>query len=314
MRFFAATENDVRWNVSCRCFAVMACLTTLCLTPALSAQEVDPKKQYRTVELRTKDGLKLRAFYFPSDKGKLAKTVLLVHEWRGQASPYRKLVDALQKSGCAVLVPDYRGHGGSRTQTNNKGQNEELDAAQMSKRDIEFIIKSDLEKAKEFLKDENNKENLNLNALIVVGIGEGCVMAAHWAQRDWSFPTVGRLKRGQDVKGLVFISPAKQIKGVPIDPVLSNRSVLLQLPIMIVSGAESANAEDAERIAKRVEAAKKKLQRDTTVKGFEFKRYKTGLSGASLVVDIPAVIPAITKFIETEIKVSERRNPWVARE
>jgi len=150
--------------------------------------------------------------------------------------------------------------------------------------------------------------------LVVVGVGEGCVMAAHWAQRDWSFRTVGRLKRGQDVKGLVFISPAKQVKGVPIDPMLSSRSVLLQLPIMIVSGAESADAEEAERIARQVETAKKKLQRESTAKGFEFKRYKTGLSGASLVTDIPAVIPAITKFIDTEIKVSERRNPWVPRE
>jgi len=291
----------------------MACLMTLCVTSVVSAQEADAKK-YRTVELRTNDGLKLRAFYFPSEKGKQAKTVLLVHEWRGQASPYRKLVDALQKSGCAVLVPDYRGHGGSRTQINSKGQKEDLDAAQMSKRDIESIIKHDMEKAKAFLKDENNKENLNLNALVVVGVGEGCVMAAHWAQRDWSFRTVGRLKRGQDVKGLVFISPAKQVKGVPIDPMLSSRSVLLQLPIMIVSGAESADAEEAERIARQVETAKKKLQRESTAKGFEFKRYKTGLSGASLVTDIPAVIPAITKFIDTEIKVSERRNPWVPRE
>ena len=314
MRLFAATEIDVRWNVGCRCFAVMVCLASLCVTSALPAQQADPEPKYRTVELRTNDGLKLRAFYFPSDKGKQAKTVLLVHEWRGQASPYRKLVEALQKSGCAVLVPDYRGHGGSRKQINNRGQLEEMDAAQMSKSDIEKIIKVDLEKAKAFLKDENNKENLNLNALVVVGIGEGCVMAAHWAARDWSFQTVGRLKRGQDVKGLVFISPAKQVKGVPVDAMLSSRSVLLHLPIMIVSGAESANAEEAERIAKRVEAAKKKLQRESKVKGFEFKRYKTGLNGVSLVTDISAVIPAITKFIETEIKVSDRQNPWLKRE
>jgi len=147
-----------------------------------------------------------------------------------------------------------------------------------------------------------------------VGVGEGCAMAAHWAQRDWSFASVGRIKRGQDVKGLVFISPTRQAKGVPIDSTLANRSILLQLPIMIVSGDDSPNAADAERIAKRVETAKKKLQRGSTATGFEFKRYDTGLSGASLVKDIPAVIPAITKFIETEIKISNGRNPWVKRE
>jgi pimeloyl-ACP methyl ester carboxylesterase len=314
MRFFPATEIEARWSVGCRRLAVVAFLASLFVTPALLAQENDPKLKPRTVELRTKDGLKLRAFYFPSDKGKQAKTVLLVHEWRGQASPYVKLVLALRESGCAVLVPDYRGHGGSREQINSKGKKEEMDAAQMSRGDIENIIRFDLEQAKSFLKVENNEENLNLNALVVVGVGEGCAMAAHWAQRDWSFASVGRIKRGQDVKGLVFISPTRQAKGVPIDSTLANRSILLQLPMMIVSGDDSPNAADAERIAKRVETAKKKLQRGSAATGFEFKRYDTGLSGASLVKDIPAVIPAITKFIETEIKISNGRNPWVNRE
>ncbi len=111
----------------------------------------------------------------------------------------------------------------------------------------------DLEKAKAFLKEENNEENLNLNALVVIGVREGCVMAAHWAQRDWSFPSVGRMKQGQDVKCLVLISPEKQIKGIGIDPTLTNAN-LIQLPMMIVAGESSPEAAEAERVAKRVEA------------------------------------------------------------
>lgn len=313
MRIFAATRNDVCCSLGRRYWALVLFLSVFVFAPIASAQEADEKLKPRTIELRTKDGLKLRAFYFPSDKGKAAKTVLLVHEWRGQASPYGKLVIALRDSGCAVLVPDYRGHGGSREQTDRQGKKAEMDTSKMSKRDIENIIKFDLEKSKNFLKSENDTESLNLNALVVIGVGEGCVMAAHWAARDWSFATVGRIKQGRDVKGLVFISPTKQAKGIAIDPILSGRSVLLQLPIMVVAGVDSPDADDADRIAKRIELAKKKMQRGSSAKGFEYKRYNTALSNASLVKDIPAVIPAITKFIETEVKVTDTKNPWVSR-
>ena len=67
-------------------------------------------------------------------------------------------------------------------------------------------------------------------------------MASHWAARDWSFPSVGRMKQGQDVKALVMISPEKQIKGVAIDPVLKDPN-LLNLPILIVRGKTKSASE-----------------------------------------------------------------------
>ena len=71
------------------------------------------KKEFpppRPVKLRTKDGLELVAFYYPSSEGKKAITVMLLHEWQGQPSPYRDLTLALREAGCAVLLPTYRGH------------------------------------------------------------------------------------------------------------------------------------------------------------------------------------------------------------
>ena len=93
-------------------------ITTIAVAANLSAQEPEAKKddklEPRTIKLKTRDNVELRAFYLPSDKEKKAITVLIIHEWKGQASPYSKLGYALQKAGCAVLVPEYRGHGGSR--------------------------------------------------------------------------------------------------------------------------------------------------------------------------------------------------------
>ena len=266
----------------------------------------DPKLKPRPVTLKTKDGIQLRAFYFPSEKGKEAITVMLVHEWQGKgASPYGKLVMALRDAGCAVIAPDYRGHGGSTQKTEKK----KFNIAQMSKRDVENIIIYDLEKAKSFLKRENNEEKLNLNALVLIGIGEGCVLAAHWAQRDWSFPSVGRKKQGQDVKCLVFVSPEKQIKGVAIDPAINS---LVRLPIMVVAGVSSPEASEAKRLAKRLEGMKRRIGKGTA-SGFELKMIDTALSGPALVKELSSVISGITQFVTSQVVISEDENPWIAR-
>lgn len=302
-----------------RVFAIFVFLAAIVVATIVSGQDKnqkkkpeDPKLKPRPVVLKTKDGVKIRAFYFPTDKAKDAVTVLLVHEWQGQASPYGPLVLALRDAGCAVLAPDYRGHGGSTEYTNYRGKTETFNIAQMSKRDVENIIMYDLEKAKGFLKEENNAGNLNLNALVLIGIREGCVMAAHWAARDWSFPSVGQIKQGQDVKALVFISPEKQIKSVGIDPTLANPAIL-NLPIMIVAGAKSPEAAEANRIGKRVESVKKRVG-GGTVSGFELKMLETTLSGPSLVNDVSDVIPAIVKFVTAQVPIAENANPWVERE
>ncbi len=270
------------------------------------------KPKPRTVTLKTKDGVKLRAFYFPSDKGKEAIPVLLVHEWKGQASPYRKLVFALNKVGCAVLAIDYRGHGKSREYTTARGDIKNFNIAQMNKRDVENIVAYDIERAKAFLKIENNAGNLNLNALVVIGVREGCVMVAHWAQRDWRFRSVGRIKQGQDVKALIFLSPEKQIKGTGIDPVLTDPNIL-RLPMMVVAGKASPESAEAKRIAKRVLSIKKKMGHGEA-RGFELNMPNTKLSGAALINQAPSVIPAITKFVTDSVKISEEENPWVHRE
>ena len=312
MRVLTATRNGKEETNRRRLLMVWVYLAAIVVaSTALGQQKEDPKLKPRPVTLKTKDGIELTAYYFPTDKGKDARTVLLVHEWQGNSGPYIKLVLALRDAGCAVLAVDYRGHGRSKHYTNARGEKDEFNTAQMSKRDVENIINVDLEKAKGFLKEENNEGNLNLNALVVIGVGEGCVMAARWAQRDWSFPSVGRMKQGQDVKALVFISPDKQIKGTGIDPTLTNQAIL-RLPIMIVAGSDSPEAAEAKRIGKRIESMKKRMGRGQA-SGFDFKLPDAKLSGASLVNNVSAVIPAITKFVQSEVPVSADVNPWIER-
>ncbi|QDT12451.1 alpha/beta hydrolase [Stieleria marina] len=297
-------------------FCVCAVIVILLANPAFAQKkkEEDPKLKPRPVVLKTDDGLALRAFYFPSDKGKEAVTVMLVHEWQGQASPYGKLCMTLRNAGCAVIVPDYRGHGGSKEYTDARGKVRKFNIAQMGKRDVENIVRYDLEEAKRFLKKRNNDEELNLNALVVIGVREGCVMAAHWAQRDWSFAPVGSKKRGQDVKALVLISPKKVFKGVSLDQTLSNPAIL-SLPMMLVAGQGSPEESEAERVYKRVEAVRKRIHRGD-VEGLNLHLSKASFSGPQLVAKTPDVLPAVVQFVKKNVVISEDEeiNPWVNRE
>jgi pimeloyl-ACP methyl ester carboxylesterase len=318
----SATENVIRQHTSRHRWLLfvlywMAMAVAVAIwSPDASGQskkkEEDPRLKPRPVSLKTKDGVELRAFYFPSEKGKEAITVLLVHEWQGQASPYAKLVYALREAGCAVLVPDYRGHGGSREYTDRRGMKQRFNLATMSKRDIENIIKLDLEEAKQFLVQENNDGYLNLNALVVIGVREGCVMACHWAARDWRFPSVGSVKQGQDVKALVLISPEKIVKGVTLDSALTDPN-LLRLPFLIIGGSGSPEASETERIHKRIEVVKKKMSRGDA-SGLELKMIDTSLRGAALVKESSEVVPAAVEFVTENVTISETTNPWVERQ
>lgn len=271
----------------------------------------DPELQPRAVTLTTADRLRLRAFYFPSDKGKQAIPVLLVHEWGGQGSPYNQLVRSLRDAGCAVLVPEYRGHGGSREQTNARGNTVRLDPGAMRRGEVMAVVNSDLEAAKRFLKDENNAGRLNLNALTVIGIREGAILAAHWSIADWRFPSIGAKKQGQDVKGIVLVSPERNFMGIAIDPALGDRT-LIGLPVMVVAGADSSQASETERIVRRLAGGKDRARVGKASELVELMP-STNLSGARLINDSPDVIPSIVRFVTTKVSASQDVNPWIER-
>lgn len=299
---------------TCATFFGLLVLATAVMGHAQSrpaAKKEDPALKPRVVTLTTRDGLKLRAQYFPSDKGKAAIPVMLVHEWGGQGSPYVRLATSLRDAGCAVLITDYRGHGGSREQMDVRGNPVSLDPGAMRRLDAMAVINSDLEAAKSFLKDENDQGKLNLNALAVIGVREGALLAAHWTVADWRFPSLGAKKQGQDVKVLILVSPEKNFKGIAIDPTLRDIS-LIQLPTMIVAGSDSREASEAERIARQIESMKRRLLRGEAPR-FVLLMPSTNLNGARLINDSREVIPAIVRFVTNEIKVSAEWNPWIER-
>jgi pimeloyl-ACP methyl ester carboxylesterase len=265
----------------------------------------------KTLSLMTADGVMLRTMYFPSDKGKEAVPVILIHEWQGQASPYGGLVKALWDAGCAVVVPELRGHGGSKEQE-VAGRKREFDVSRMGKADVMSMITGDLEAVKKFLVEENNAQRLNLNALTLVGVREGAILASHWAVRDLNFPSVGALKQGQDVKAMVLISPERVIKGVGLDDTINDR-IFVQLPFQIVIGKTSRQASETDRFHKKLEGLKKRMARGDA-KDLQYVELPTSLDGPALLNDVPGVIEKVKTFIDTTMIANAGRIPWVARQ
>lgn len=188
--------------------------------------QVTPKKKKKKklpkpepVTFVTKDNVEIYADYFGGMHEKATVPVLLLHDVGASRAGLKPLAEYLQKKfGHAVLVPDLRGHGES---VRVQGVSEEIDATKFKKKQLASIFE-DLEQCKRFFMAKNNKGELNIDLLTVVAVGSTGIQTVDWVISDWSWPPVGGLKQGQDVKALVLISPVKRFRGLNISGQLKN--------------------------------------------------------------------------------------------
>lgn len=291
---------------------LLACLSsTVGFAQAPARPGAKKERPFEVVAIETRDGVRLRAAFFASDKGKDAVPVMIIHEWGGQAGTYLPLGLALNKAGCAVLIPDLRGHGGSMTYPVPGGETKEFDIGSMGPLDVKAMLTQDLESCKAFLKEKNDKEELNLNALTLVGVKEGCVLAMEWAVSDWNFPSIGSRKQGQDVKALVLISPEEIHKGFRVEKAFRDRFVW-RLPTLIIAGKDSAEADAADTIYRRLVKLRTRVSRGEP-EGLKLELANAKLSGAALLKADAAVTTSTVEFVENEIIANILKHRWVSR-
>ncbi len=229
--------------------------------PSAPKEKLPPSVQLGAGELLTQDGVQLVATYYPASetKGKDAVPVILLHSRKGSRADFESLAPMLQREGCAVLVPDLRGHGDStRVIASTRTL---LDANRLSPDQYGRMVRFDMETLKSFLMKENNEEKLNIEKLTIVGAEMGAAVALEWAKLDWSWPILGGgRKQGQDVKALVLISPDWSVPGLSIQSALEHQAIRSGLSVLIVAGGEDSKAAaDAKRLHKLLEAARPKV-------------------------------------------------------
>jgi len=260
-------------------------------------------------DLKTADGVLLKATFFPGSKGKDSVPVILLHSSKGSRKEYVTLAMALWQAGHAVLVPDLRGHGQSTEQVGNPAP---LSASRLTKNDFATMVEFDMEALKSFLAKKNNAGELNLEKLCLVGAEMGASVAMNWTLRDWSWPQYPGIKQGQHVKAVVLLSPQRNFKGLGMEEAIRNPLLNQFVSIYIMVGNEDPKAlSQAEgiyasfsRFRPEPEEGREEKQKSLFFKGFDTKSQGTKLFALRNL----GVEQRIVKFIE--LRLVNKDYPW----
>jgi pimeloyl-ACP methyl ester carboxylesterase len=280
------------------------------------------------VECVTSDGLVARAIYYPNRNPnanadrKIAVPVILLHSWKSDGrSEFEGLAKYLQAEGRAVLVPDLRGHGESRT---FQGTTIRLETAKLRNTDVANMVTKDMEAWRKFLIQENDSDKaLNLNKLCVVGSEMGAAVALQWALYDWNSVAWSGGKRRPSVKALVLLSPQTNFRGLDIYAPLANPAVREQVSVMILVGKQDARAfAQANQLYTRLEKFhpqppsgldKEKLAKwEAESRDLFFRTLDTRLQGSKLLEVSSFQVPqSISRFIEWRLEGNKSKDfPW----
>ena len=287
--------------------------------------KIPPPEEISGSQLQTRDGVKLCATFFPGMKEKESVPVLLLHNLKSSRKEFAALAPELQKIGCAVLVPDLRGHGASTKQMvylRGSLQEKDLDAADLKPTDFAKIASNDMAALRGFLVKKNNAGELNLNKLVVVGSEMGASIAMRWAAYDWSVPNYEHagIKQGQDVKALVLISPWMSYTGLSIKEILNGRAFSAfrdqignQISVMLVVGGEdSRRLKDAQTIESKLVSTREQPARLEDRQVLLVPPFPTKMQGEQLLNFRDFPIPKmICYFIEQQVIKGKPDAAWM---
>jgi pimeloyl-ACP methyl ester carboxylesterase len=255
------------------------------------------------IDLVTEDGLQMKATYFPGTKGEESIPVILLHGFKGNRKDFvqeQGLAPFLQeKLGCAVIVPDLRGHGDS-TKIKVGKLITKIDAKTMRQPQIAAMVTEDLRAVKNYLWKKNNEKKLNLCKLTVIGVEEGAALALRYTAYDavgydGGEAKVGPLKLGKFVKAAVLISPPPiNIPALKMAQVMKLPEICQHLPVMIVAGNKSKDYfAEAERLRGLFVKARPPAEdnKPESITVWFFRKIETTLQGSKLLAEASLQVP-----------------------
>lgn len=297
------------------CTTLSAVFLAAVLAAAAVAQE-EPKNAPTDVTLTTSDKVQITATYYkPDEPGKDTSAVLLIHGLGGSRVDFHPLAVALQARGYAVLVPDLRGHGESKTV---KGSTKTLDWEEMNRADFLLMFaggtvgSGDIQTCKEYLRERHNAGELNIEKLALIGADFGGVLALNWAAIDWSWRDLPGFRQGKDVKAIFLLSPPWNEKGVGVSTALNHPGVASKLSVYTLVGKQDgARLRDGKKIFNMIEKHHKDPKKDGVYFG---ELPGTKLRGTQLLHADAAAPQQLIGFLEQHVKTiksewEERKNP-----
>lgn len=304
----------------------LAALSFFVGNSAIAQQTPRTRRAPEPVErtLTTKDGVALGITYYPGLEGQETTPVILLHDFAESRAIFDRLARILQDPAVvgaasgktrAVVTVDLRGHGDSKSAIGLNGNAYRLDPKKFRTADFENMVLYDLEAVRQFLIHENDAQALNLNKLCVVGAGMGANVALAWTARDWSMPPLAVRKQGQDIKGLVLVSPQWNFRGISMAGPIRQPGVQSEVSVLLAYGAESREAAaDAKNILANLEPFHPAPPRDreAELKDLYHIPLATTLQGSELLTrDQFEMTPQINQFIRR--RHDDRPFPWTKR-
>jgi pimeloyl-ACP methyl ester carboxylesterase len=324
------TGLDTRMNWSSRRHALLLLLSIFAAgapRPALGQTTGAKAPPPIDVTLTTRDGVDLRATYYPSSAGNQAVPVVMLHDYNETRAVFDPLARVLQNPPApaspvapeivsrAVLAVDLRGHGGSKSRRIGSGGTVELESNRFQPADFQAMVDLDMEAVRSFLVEQNDAGQLNLNALGLVGSGMGANVAMIWAAKDWSAPPLAVRKQGQDVKALVLLSPRWNFNGLLLRDAMKFPPVQRQIAVLLAYGAEDRNiAKDCENIESILSKYHPEPPADRVeeLKTLYVYAPDTKLQGSKLLTsDAFGIGPKIFNFLEARL--GSRTFPYLLR-
>lgn len=319
--------------VALRQVGIVSFALSALVAPTFAQQANTPDAQGYT--LTTKDGVQLAITYYPSrervgtSQAKQVTPVVLLHDFQDTRAVFASLAQRLQSppevdddgnalppgKTFAVVTVDLRGHGESTRREGALGYEQSLAPAKFEVGDFFAMASMDMEAVRSFLVGKNDAGELNLNKLCVLGSGMGASVAVIWAANDWTAPPLAVGKQGQDVRGLVLISPRWSTHGLSLQDAMKVRPLKQNAAWMLVYGnKDSKVAADARRIVKQLERyhPDRPTATNEPPRGLEDLPWPTSLQGSTLLSQGgPDIEEKIVEFLT--INVANRHLPWLAR-
>jgi len=267
------------------------------------------------ITMVTKDGVTLQGTYFGSNRGKKAIPVILLHGWERSRNDLAAIAGILQKEGMAVVTVDLRGHGASKSIQTPDGKVTEIDLSRVRGQAFETYVTQDLEAVKKFLMEKNNEGKCNIEMLTIIGCDFSAVAALQFAARDWSWPLLPAIKQGQDVKGLVLVSPPRSFQGFTANLAVKQPAVRDTISIMVIAGeGNRSDFSDAKRLYTQLEKIRAKSMEKPEDRTVFFAPKPVDLSGTALLTDPRAnCLKDILFFTKVHLSDLQGDDPWTDR-
>jgi pimeloyl-ACP methyl ester carboxylesterase len=249
--------------------------------------EIPESVELKGSEFTSRDGVQLHATFYGAPRAKNqpskeAVPVILLHSYKGDGKEFSGLAEYLQQRGCAVLVPDLRGHGESN-QVKTAAGLRAIEMTRLTSPDFRAMVENDMSVWHRYLVQRNDEAELNLDKLCLVGSEMGASVALRYALRDWSYPDLPGRRQGHFVKGLVLISPQINFHGLDTNEALSNRFIQSRLSTLILVGKKNTKAlSDARGMFNKLKAGSRPTADDEEGPKRYLRELNTKLQGSQM--------------------------------